>query len=196
MRVASDAIDRGGLMNSLPLHPAIVHLPLGLAMLMPILAAGFAWALWTGRVRTRAWLAIVALQAMLLGAGLVAINTGGAEEDRVEDVVQRSALHQHEEFAEQFAWASGATLVLTALVLVFRRPGASRVLTATAVVSTLAVAGLGLRAGHAGGQLVYVHGAAAAYTSGTQASPASPSGASAVARQDDDDDEGHQRRVR
>ena len=57
-------------MTSLPLHPAIVHLPLGLAFVIPALAVGFAWALWTGRVRQRAWIAILALQAVLLTAGL------------------------------------------------------------------------------------------------------------------------------
>lgn len=154
-------------MNSLPLHPVIVHLPLGLAILMPALAAGFAWALWTGRVRTRAWLAVVLLQAVLLGSGMLAINTGEAEEDRVEAVVQRNALHQHEEFAEQFVWTSGATLALAALVLVVRRPRVSRAIAAVVVAATVAVAGLALRVGHAGGQLVYVHGAAAAYTSAT-----------------------------
>ena len=71
-------------MPSLPLHPAIVHLPLGLAFLMPALALGFGWALWTGRIRARAWIAIVALQAVLLGGGLAAMNTGEREEDRVE----------------------------------------------------------------------------------------------------------------
>ena len=92
-------------MNPLPLHPAIVHLPLGLAVVMPLLATGFAWALWTGRVRPRAWLAVVALQALLVGSGLFAIKTGGAEEDRAEAVVQKGAIHQHEEYAEQFVWA-------------------------------------------------------------------------------------------
>ncbi len=161
-------------MNSLPLHPAIVHLPLGLAMLMPLFAAGFAWALWTGRVRPGAWVAVVALQALLLGFGFLAINTGGAEEDRVEAVVPEAAIHQHEELAEQFVWAIGATLVLAALVLVFRRPVASRALAAAVVAATLGVAGLGLRVGHAGGQLVYVHGAASAYTSTAVPSGKSP----------------------
>ena len=71
-------------MTSLPLHPAIVHLPLGLAFVIPALAVGFAWALWTGRIRQRAsWIAILALQAVLLTAGLAAMNTGEREEDRV-----------------------------------------------------------------------------------------------------------------
>ena len=39
-------------MTSLPLHPATVHLPLGLAFVIPLLAIGFLWALWTGRVET------------------------------------------------------------------------------------------------------------------------------------------------
>jgi uncharacterized membrane protein len=161
-------------MSSLPLHPAIVHLPLGLAILMPLLAGGFAWALWSGRVRPRAWMAVVALQALLVGSGMVAMNTGEAEEDRVETVVQKSAIHQHEEFAEQFVWAAGGTLVLAGLVLVFRQTRVSRGLAAAAVIATVAVAGLALRVGHAGGQLVYAHGAASAYAGVARTSSARP----------------------
>ena len=150
-------------MGSMPLHPAIVHLPLGLAILMPLVASGFAWALWTGRVRPRAWVAVVAFQALLLGSGLVATRTGEAEEERVENVIQESALHQHEALADQFVWAGGFTLLLAGLVLVVRRPTAARALASAVVVSTLVVAALGLRVGHAGGQLVYVYGAASAY---------------------------------
>jgi len=159
-------------MGSLPLHPAIVHLPLGLAFLMPLLAAGFAWALWTGRVRRRAWLAVVALQALLVGGVLVAINTGQAEEERVEDVVGSRTLHEHEEYAEQFAWAAGLTFALAAAVLVIGRSEVARAVAAAVVVATIAVAGLGVRVGHAGGELVYVNGAASAYAPGSEASPA------------------------
>lgn len=150
-------------MGSMPLHPAIVHLPLALAILMPLVATGFAWALWTGRIRPRAWLAVVAFQALLVGSSLVATRTGEAEEERVEPVVQESALHQHEELADQFVWAGGLTLVLAGIVLVVRRPAAVRVLASGVVAATIVVAALGLRVGHAGGQLVYVHGAASAY---------------------------------
>lgn len=150
-------------MGTMPLHPAIVHLPLGLAILMPLIAGGFAWALWTGRIRPRAWLAVVAFQALLFGSGLLATRTGEAEEDRVENVVQESALHAHEELADQFVWGGGLTLVLAGLVLVVRRPAALRTLVAVVVAATVVVAAMGLRVGHAGGQLVYVHGAASAY---------------------------------
>jgi uncharacterized membrane protein len=150
-------------MNSLPLHPAIVHIPLGLAVLIPLVAAGFAWAIWTRRLSLRAWLAVVALQGLLVGSALVAIHTGSSEEERVEQVVPERALHQHEEFAEQFAWASGAAMVLSALVLLGHRRSVTGALTAVTVIATVAVAGLGLRVGHAGGQLVYGHNAASAY---------------------------------
>ena len=152
-------------MTSLPLHPAIVHLPLGLALVIPALALASIWAIWTGRARPRAWLAIVALQSVLLGAGLVAMNTGEREEDRVEAVVPEAAIEQHEAYAEQFLWAAGITLALAAGVLAVRQPAAAGVLAAAAFAGTLAVAASGLRVGHAGGQLVYVHNAGAAYAS-------------------------------
>ena len=156
-------------MTSLPLHPAIVHLPLGLAFIMPILTIGFAWALWTGRIQTRAWVAIVALQAVLLGAGLVAQNTGQREEDRVEAVVPDTALEQHEELAEQFVWATGGTLLLAGLVLVLRRPAAARALATATVLGTVVVTASAVRVGQAGGQLVYKHNAGAAYSTATRA---------------------------
>jgi uncharacterized membrane protein len=151
-------------MTSLPLHPAIVHLPLGLAFVIPALATGFAWALWTGRVRPRgAWVAIIGLQAMLLGGGLVAMNTGEREEARVERIVPDAAIERHEEYAEQFVWAVGLTLVAAVLVLAFRKPALVHAMAAVTVVGSLVVVAAAIRVGHAGGQLVYAHNAGAAY---------------------------------
>lgn len=176
-------------MSSLPLHPAIVHLPLGLAFIMPLLALGFGWALWTGRVRPRGWVALVALQALLLGAGLAAMNTGEAEEDRVEATVPHAALEQHEEFAEQFVWATGLTLGLMALVLVARRSSLVKPLTLAAIAGTIVVTALAIRVGRAGGELVYVHNAGAAYAPAAAADAAAAQDAprARVARDDDDD---------
>jgi uncharacterized membrane protein len=177
-------------MMSVPLHPEFVHLPLGLAFILPVLAIGFAWALWTGRVRSRAWITIVALQCVLLGAGLIAMNTGEQEEERVERVVPETAIKQHEELAEQFLWATGITLVLAASVLVF--PRIRRALTLVTVVGTIAVTASAIRVGHAGGQLVYTHNAGAAYPSGTKITSTQDSGRTGVAdrRRDSDDDDG------
>jgi hypothetical protein len=131
---------------------------------LPFLAAGFAWALWTGRISTRAWITIVALQAVLLGAGLVAMNTGEREEDGVESVVPHAAMEQHEELAEQFIWATGATLLAALMVLgTARRQPAARFLASATVIGTLVVAASAVRLGHAGGELVYRYNAGAAY---------------------------------
>jgi uncharacterized membrane protein len=152
----------------MPLHPGIVHLPLGLAFIMPAIAAGFAWALWRGRVRPRAWVAVVALQTTLLGAGLIAMNTGEQEEERVERVVPHTAQEQHEEYADQFVSATGLTLVLTALVLVVRKPSIVKALAVASVAGTVVVAAAAIRVGHAGGELVYLHNAGAAYAQPTE----------------------------
>ena len=96
-------------MISTALHPLLVHVPLGLAMLMPLVAAGFAC------------------------------------------------------------------------------PVASRALTAFVVAATVGVARLGVRTGHAGGQLVYVHGAAGAYTSTAQTPSGKSSTPPSAARRHDDD---------
>jgi uncharacterized membrane protein len=155
-------------MTSLPLHPAIVHLPLGLAFVIPALAAGFAWALWTGRVRPRgAWVAVIALQAVLLGGGL-AMNTGEREEERVERIVPDTAIERHEEYAEQFVWAVGLTLVAAVLVVAFRKPALVHAMAAVTVVGSLVVVAAAIRVGHAGGQLVYSHNAGAAYAATSQ----------------------------
>ncbi len=149
-------------MSSIPLHPALVHLPLGLAFILPILAIGFTWALWTKRIQSRSWLVIIVLQAILLVAGLLAMNTGEREGDRVEKVVPEIAIETHEAYAEQFLWGVGITLVVGILVLI-PRSRMARSLSIATVAGTFAVAGLAVRVGHAGGQLVYVHNAAAAY---------------------------------
>lgn len=177
-------------MTPIPLHPALVHVPLGLAFVLPALAIGFAWALWRGSLRPSFWLAIVLLQAVLLGAGLAALKTGQREEERVESVVPKTALERHEELAEQFLWISALTLVAAGIVLVARHPRAVQTLTAVTVLGSLLGAGAALRVGHAGGQLVYLHNAAAAYASGNKANPpASDVAPSPLAESSADDDD-------
>lgn len=150
-------------MTSLPLHPAIVHLPLGLAFVMPLIVLGFAWALWRGRIARRGWLAVVALQALLVAAGFAAKTTGEREEDRVEPAVPEAALELHEERADQFVWAAALTLGAAVLMLAARKPGATRLVAAITMAGTIVVTAAAIRVGHAGGQLVYVHNAGAAY---------------------------------
>jgi uncharacterized membrane protein len=162
---------------SIPLHPALVHLPLGLAFVLPALVIGFSWAVWKGNTRPRTWLAIVVLEAVLLGAGLAALKTGQREQDRVESAVPETALETHEALAEQFLWITGFTLAASTIVLVARRREAVQALTAATILGSLLAAGAALRVGHAGGQLVYVHNAAAVYISQNKANAQADNGA-------------------
>jgi len=187
-------------MGALPLHPALVHLPLGLAVLAPLLVAGLGWAVWTERLPRAAWLVVVLMTVAMAGGGYAAMLTGQDEEEVVEDVVPEAAIHEHEERAEMFVWAAGVTAVLALLGAALKPRGARRAAIAATFVGTLAVAGLGWATGEAGGELVYVHGAASAHTSpgqaGEAAGAAESSGGGEVGEgrgggggDDDDDDD-------
>jgi uncharacterized membrane protein len=172
-------------MQGIPLHPALVHVPLGLSLVMPIVAAVIGFALLKGWANKPMWLVVIALQAVVLVGGLAAMNSGEDEEEVVEKVVNERLIKQHEEKAEAFVWSAGITLALSAAVLVLgpQQVGIAAMVTALAAAVTL---GLGYRVGHSGGELVFKHGAASAYAGGASAGEG---GGAAQADSDDDDNE-------
>lgn len=145
-----------------PLHPALVHFPIVLAVLAPFVLAGLFFALRRGRLPERAWLIAVVLQAAIAGLGWVTMETGENEEDRVERVVSESAIHEHEEAAEWFVWMAGLSVPLAAIGLL-RDPRVATAGRVLALVGSLVTASAVARVGHTGGELVYVHGAPIAY---------------------------------
>lgn len=183
-------------MGSVPLHPAIVHLPLGIATIIPLLALVAAFALWRGKAARKTWSVIVALQAVLLLGGFVAAKSGEREEERAEAVVAESAIHRHEEAAEAFMLGAGIALAVAGAVLVLPARLAAYGAFATAALM-IGVLGLGIRAGHAGGELVYVHNAGAAYsdTAAARSARASADAGDEAGRarrgRDERDDDGH-----
>jgi uncharacterized membrane protein len=156
----------------LPLHPRIVHLPVALAMLMPLVTSGLLLAWWRGWLPRRAWAVAVALQLVLVVGGIVALRTGEADSRQAETVVAESLVDAHEDAGKLLTAGAFVVLLLTAGALALKSDGAARAVAALATVGTLAVLLLAWRAGHLGGQLVYVHGAARAYAPG--APPAAP----------------------
>lgn len=169
-----------------PLHPLFVHLPLALAVLQPLLAVALAFALWRSWLPLRTWWLVVAGQVLLTGSGLLALRTGEADEEPVERVVAEAAIERHEAAAEWFVAASGAALAVALLPLLLRRwPRLAHAGAAATVVVGLGVLGLAWRTGAAGGDLVYRHGAAAAFG---QAPGAVMSPTMARPRRDGDDD--------
>jgi uncharacterized membrane protein len=157
-------------MDALLFHPKVVHVPMALAVLMPLISAGLLVAWWRKWLPARSWVLVVALQAVLVGAGVVATKTGEREEDRVEAVVSGRLVHEHEEAAEAFVWGSGAVLAIMFVALALSRRRAGLALAAAATLGTLVVLVLGYRTGEAGGALVYRHGAAQVYV-GADSSP-------------------------
>jgi len=144
-----------------PLHPALVHMPLALAVLMPLLALAAALAIRRRRIPARTWLAIVVLQGVLVGSGWLAAASGEQQEERVERVVAESAIESHEEQAEGFLLLGAVTLLAAGAGLLPAAAGG--VARGVAVAATFAVLLGAVRVGHSGGELVYTHGAANAY---------------------------------
>jgi uncharacterized membrane protein len=165
-----------------PLHPAVVHFPVVLAFLLPLFAAGALWTIRRGARARRAWAVPVALSGALLLSTWAAVQTGEAQEERVERVVADEPLDRHEEAAESF-------IVMTTVVMLVMAAGffpgvagkSARILGTVGAVGIVAGAAW---VGHSGGQLVYQHGAASAYAgASTQVS------GGAIARQGSDDDD-------
>ena len=172
-------------MDGLFFHPKMVHIPIALGVLMPLVSGGLLLAWWRAWLPRRGWLVAIALQATLLVSGVVALRSGQAEEERVESVVAERFIEAHEEAAEVFVWASGGVLAVMLLAAALGSRRAAFPLASAATLGTIVVLGLGYRAGEAGGRLVYQHGAAQAHTTkaiaGAEALVASP------ADEDEDD---------
>jgi uncharacterized membrane protein len=95
-----------------PLHPAVVHLPIALALIVPLLAGLSVATIRSRLVPRRIWGGVLLLQACLVGSTWFALETGHQEEERVEVVVPERFIEEHEGAAERFWVASIVTLVL------------------------------------------------------------------------------------
>lgn len=144
-----------------PLHPAVAHLPLALAVLTPLFALLAGWAIHSKILPLRIWVALPLLAALMAGSGWLALETGEDQEDRVEEVVVERYIEEHEERAETFAVLAATLLAISFTGLLPGRPGEL----GRAAVLALSVVTLGfaIAVGHTGGELVYRHGAAQAY---------------------------------
>jgi len=162
-----------------PLHPAVVHFPVVLAFLLPIAALGAVWAIRRGASSRRAWSIPLGVAAALAVSTWAAVETGEAQDERVERVVAEQPLSAHEEMAETFLTASGALVLIAAAGLIGGVAGrAARVTTA---VGSLVLVAVAARVGHSGGELVYRYGAASAYTAGSELQATAPGAAASLA---------------
>lgn len=152
-----------------PLHPAVVHFPIVLMLLLPLVALASVILIRRGFDARKAWAPVVLLAAAVSASGWVATETGEAEEEVVEDFVPEAALHEHEEAAERFLVGSLVTLVIVGTGLLGGRPG--RVGRMAGTLSAVVLTFAGYQVGRLGGELVYEDGAASAYLDSGSASP-------------------------
>ena len=170
-----------------PLHPAVVHFPIVLAFLLPLFAIGALVAIRRGARPMRAWSLPLGIAAALTLSSWVAVQTGEAQDERVEDVVAEQPLETHEESAELFLTLSGVLLLVAAAGLV---PGlVGRAGRVVAAVGAVALVGAAASVGRSGGELVYRHGAASAYAPASGGARGSEGAAAARTRVADNDDD-------
>ena len=152
-----------------PLHPAVVHFPIVLTVLLPISVGVALWVIGKHATARRAWSVPLALAAALWVSAFVATRTGEREEERVEDVVGEAAIEGHEEAGERFLVLSGVLLLVAAAGLLPATVGrAARLVTAAGSLGLVAAA---VQVGRSGGELVYRDGAASAYAGGDGRGP-------------------------
>ncbi len=174
-------------MESLLFHPKVVHLPMALAVLMPLVAGGLALAWWRGWLPARAWIIAALLQAVLVVSAVMSLRTGEADEEVVERVVAEQHIEEHEEAAQLFTAVSGAVLLAMVAAAALAKRAAGLPVAGAAALGTVLVLALGYRTGQEGGALVYRHGAAQAHVgSGAAPAGAAPDGAAKGDHHDDD----------
>lgn len=150
--------------KTLPLHPKVVHIPIALCIVMPIVVLFLGVGVWRGWFSPSVWALAALLQCIQLGGALVALRSGHADEKVIEGYASDEAIHRHEEAAEVFTYATGATALLLGATWALRRRG--KVAAGLAVASFAATCGVayaGYVVGDAGGRLVYISGAADAH---------------------------------
>ena len=145
-----------------PLHPAVVHFPIVLTFLLPIVIAAAMWAIRKGAKPARAWAVPVAFSLGLAASAWAAVETGEGQEDRVENIVPGAAMDSHEDAANLFLKLSAGLALIAAAGLIPRVVGRSARLGAAA--GAVGLIFVGIQVGRSGGDLVYVHGAASAYS--------------------------------
>jgi uncharacterized membrane protein len=176
-------------MAELPLHPALVHIPVGLALAMPFVAIALAVAVWRSMLPRRALALVVGLQLLLAATAFAAMEAGHAAEEAAERVAPESAIHDHEEAGERVVWSAIAVLAISAAAA-FLPTRRVPLLAALTAAGTLVVAALALDAGRKGGALVFRYGAGmAAGAPGVAPAGAAHRGAAHPGEDDHDDDD-------
>lgn len=145
-----------------PLHPVMVHFPVALSFILPILILVFAFMIKSQKMSHQAWLVIIGLQIVTTITGYVALDSGEKEEHAVEKVLDKKHIHHHEESAEIFVGSTVLALVISIAAFFLRKPIQFYLQLGTCLIALISCY-LVYETGNSGGELVYRYGAANAY---------------------------------
>ena len=149
-------------MFDLPLHPIVVHFPIVLGSLLPVLAILLWWAIKKWQWTPKVWALVSAVALVYCLFAVTAVQLGEEDEEKVEKVISEEVIEEHEEAGELIPWLAG-TLFLVSLGG-FTVKYSKQAKMAMIVLSLVGVVPL-INAGHTGGELVYKHGASVAHLS-------------------------------
>ncbi len=169
-----------------PLHPAVVHFPLVLAVLFPFVAGLALYASRRPGAGRGAWLGLAAMALLLVGSAWLAIETGQSQEDVVERVVSEGLIQGHEEAAEGLLL--GSVILFGVILAGLLRGKVGQAARWASVLGGVVVLGLAVRVGGLGGALVYEHGAASVYVAAAPGAGGAGPEARSMRRGDDDDE--------
>lgn len=146
----------------MPLHPMMVHLPLGLALILPVIILTFMILIRLKKISDSMWIMIMSLQAFLVAIGHLTIATGENEEDLVRTIIDRKIVSMHELDAEMFVGSVVIGLVISVMGYFANKKYQFKSQVAVLAISIITIL-LAVNVGRSGAALVYKHGAAQVY---------------------------------
>ena len=148
----------------LPMHPKLVHVPMALCVLMPLVAIAIWIGVHRGWFTPRTWLLAAFLQGATLVGGIAALQSGKDDGAKVEGYASEEALGAHADRAYWFLYVAGANLAVCGVTVLLGRDRTRQQLAgAIVIVGLVGGAYAGYRVGDAGGRLVYVANASDAH---------------------------------
>lgn len=181
-------------MDFTPLHAKLVHLPLALAVILPLLNFGLLLAWWRQWLPRRIWILSACLHAMMTLSAFVAMQTGESDEHQVEKVVEKHEIHEHEEAAELFLFSTVGALLLALVAAIAEKENIAMKMAIATTVASILCTFLAIEAGEHGGKLVYKYGAGRAFSPTKYGGIIKPGEETKIGQEYDQDgtvDEGH-----
>ncbi|EHQ06713.1 hypothetical protein [Leptonema illini] len=134
------------------LHPALVHLPVALAFVMPPVMILLAVAVFKKTISEKAWVVAPLLSLLLSGFIYAAMYTGSVDREELEGRVAVEVLDAHEQAAESLLLTSLACFLFAVFAIKGRNAMIFRIMY---LISILFLSGLTYRTVEKGAGIVY-----------------------------------------